>query len=215
MRRFCWAWGRRWAGYQGGLGGGKSIESFGKSSTVTTQSADAGTFADSQISSDLLVKMQVIQLASRAKYTPKGDERDILLHQVSELMLREYTNEAYKSLGLPSGPRKKYDDDGVVQELTDDEIFEACEQDFHKDYYTAMYEEKVKHAEEAEKLFEEGQHAGTVGDQFALNGVYYTLSLFFAGLGLVFKSRVRWGFFGLGTLIFLGALIYMCRLEWA
>jgi hypothetical protein len=54
-----------------------------------------------------------------------------------------------------------------------------------------------------------------VGDQFALDGVYYTMSLFFAGLGLVFKSRVRWGFFSLGTLIFLGALIYLCRLEWA
>ncbi len=53
-----------------------------------------------------------------------------------------------------------------------------------------------------------------MGDEFSLNGVYCTLSLFFAGLGLVFKSRVRWGFFGLGSVIFLGALVYMCRLEW-
>ena len=203
------------AGYQGGLWGGKSVESFGKSATVTTKSADAGTFADSQISSDGLVKMQVMQLVSRAKYGPKGDERDLLLHQVSELMLREYTNEAYESLGLPAEPRKKYDTDGVVSELSDDVIFEASKQDFHKPYFKAMYEEKVKYAIEARELFEQGQHEGTVGDQFALDGVYYTMSLFFAGLGLVFKSRVRWGFFGLGTVIFLGALIYMCRLEWA
>jgi hypothetical protein len=26
---------------------------------------------------------------------------------------------------------------------------------------------------------------------------------------------VRWGFFALGAIIFLGALVYMCRLEWA
>jgi hypothetical protein len=94
-------------------------------------------------------------------------------------------------------------------------IFEASKQNFNKDYFQWMYEEKVKHTVKAEELFAEGQHAGTVGDKFALNGVYYTLSLFFAGLGLVFKSRVRWGFFALGAIIFLGALVYMCRLEWA
>ncbi len=202
------------AGYQGGLWGGKSIESFGQSSTITTKSADAGTFADSKISSDGLVKMQVMQLVSRAKFTSKGDERDFLLHQVSELMLREYSNEAYEALGLPAAPRKKYDSDGTLTDLPEEVIFEASKLDFHKEYYQWMYEDKVKHAVEARELFAEGQHQGTVGDQFSLDGVYYTMSLFFAGLGLVFKSRVRWGFLGLGTVIFLGALVYMCRLEW-
>lgn len=203
------------AGYQGGLWGGKSLESFGQSSRITTKAADAGTFADSKIASDSLVKLQVIQLASRAERTPKGGERDLLLHQMSELMIREYSDEAYDAIGLPLEPRKKYDADGTLADLPEDVIFEASKEDFGKDYYKWMYEDKVKHAVKAEELFAEGQHAGTVGDEFALNGVYYTMSLFFAGLGLVFKSRVRWGFFGLGSVIFLGALIYMCSLEWA
>lgn len=203
------------AGYQGGLWGGKSIESFGQSSRITTKSADAGTFADSKIASDSLVKLQVIQLVSRAQHTPKGEERDFLLHQISELMIREYSDEAYDAIGLPLEPRKKYDTDGILAELPEDVIFEASKQNFSKDYYQWMYEEKVKHTAKAEELFSQGQHEGSVGDQFALDGVYYTTSLFFAGLGLVFKSRVRWGFFSLGTLIFLGALTYMCRLEWA
>ncbi|MCX6848136.1 MAG: hypothetical protein NTY98_04385 [Verrucomicrobia bacterium] len=203
------------AGYQGGLWGGKSIESFGMSSRVTTKSADAGTFADAKISSDSLVKLQVIQLVSRAEHTPKGEERDFLLHQISELMIREYSDEAYDAIGLPLEPRKKYDADGTLADLPEDVVFEASKQDFSKDYFQWMYEEKVKHTVKAEELFAQGQHEGTVGDQFALDGVYYTMSLFFAGLGLVFKSRVRWGFFSLGTLIFLGALVYMCRLEWA
>jgi hypothetical protein len=203
------------AGYQGGLWSGKSIESFGLSSRITTKSADAGTFADSKIASDNLVKLQVIQLVTQAKHTPKGDEREFLLHQISELMIREYSDEAYDAMGLPQEPRKKYDADGDLLDLPEDVIFEASKQNFNKDYFQWMYEEKVKHTVKAEELFAEGQHAGTVGDEFALNGVYYTLSLFFAGLGLVFKSRVRWGFFALGAIIFLGALVYMCRLEWA
>ena len=202
------------AGYQGGLWSGKSIESFGQSSRVTTKSADAGTYADSKIASDSLVKLEIMKLVSRALHTPKGEERDFLMHQVSELMIREYSDEAYDAIDLPLEPRKKYDADGTLADLPEEEIITASKKDFSKDYYGWMYEEKVKHTVKANELFAQGQHEGTVGDQFALDGVYYTMSLFFAGLGLVFKSRVRWGFFGLGTLIFLGALIYMCRLEW-
>ena len=203
------------AGYQGGLWGGKSLESFGQSSRMTTKSADVGTLADSKIVSDSDVKLETMQMVTRAKSLPKGEERDLLLHQVSELYLREYSDEAYDALGLPLEPRKKYDAKGELTDLPEEVIFEAAKQDFHKKYYGWMYEERRKHAAKAEELFSEGQRFGTMGDQFALNGVYYTMSLFFAGLGLVFKSRVRWGFFGLGTLIFLGALIYMCSLEWA
>ncbi len=203
------------AGYQGGLWGGKSVESFGQSARMTTKSADAGTFADSKIASDDVVKMQVMQLVARAKRQPKGDERDLLMHEVSELYIREYSDEAYDALDLPMKPRNKYDKDGELTDLPEDVIFAAEKQDFHKDYYGWMYEEKSKHAKKADELFAEGQSFGTVGDQFALNGVYYTMSLFFAGLGLVFKSRVRWGFFSVGVVIFLGAVIYMCRLEWA
>lgn len=203
------------AGYQGGLWGGKSLESFGESSRMTTKSADAGTFADAKIASDCEVKLETMQMVTRAKSLPKGAERDLLLQQVSELYIRELSDEAYDALELPLEPRKKYDESGELTDLPEDDIFAAAKQDFRKNYYDWMYEQKGEHAAKAEELFAEGQRAGTVGDEFALNGVYYTMSLFFAGLGLVFKSRVRWGFFGLGTLIFVGAVIFMCRLEWA
>lgn len=51
----------------------------------------------------------------------------------------------------------------------------------------------------SDKKFAEGRTANENGDQFDLTGVLVTVSLFFAGLGLVFKSDVRWAFFGLGT----------------
>ena len=53
------------------------------------------------------------------------------------------------------------------------------------------------------------------GDQFDLSGVFYTVALFFAGLGLVFKSRARWALFGLGGLVFAGTSVFMAMLPWA
>lgn len=204
------------AGYQGGLWGGKSIECFSQSAAVTTKAADLGTFADSKIASDSMIKLQTIELVRRAQQLPKGEERTALMNTVSELYLRELSDEAYESFELPLEPRKKYDSDKVVAHLPEEVLLEAYRHDFQDgDYYSWMYEGKVKKTKEAKVLFEEGQKAGSIGDEFALNGVHYTLSLFFAGLGLVFKSRVRWGFFSLGSAVLLGAIIYMSRLQWA
>lgn len=67
---------------------------------------------------------------------------------------------------------------------------------------------------EADKKFAEGRIANENGDQYELVGVLLTVSLFFAGLGLVFKTNIRWGFWASGVLIFGGAVAYMLRLPW-
>lgn len=204
------------AGYQGGLWGGKSLECFSQSSAITTKAADLGTYADSKIASDSMIKLQTMQLVLKAQQLPKGEERTALMNTVSELYLREFSDEAYEAFDLPLEPRKKYDADKVVAHLPEEDLLKAYRHDFQDgSYYSWMYESKVKKTKEAKALFEEGQKAGTVGDEFALNGVHYTMALFFAGLGLVFKSRVRWGFFSLGSVVLLGAIIYMSRLQWA
>ncbi len=202
------------AGYQGGLWSGISIEKYGESTRMTTKAADEGTFADSKISSDTMVKMQGIQLLARARSLPDGDERDLVLDQASELFIREYSTEAYESLELPEEPRAKYNDDLKLVSIPEKALFDAGDLDFDRKYYDRMYEKKQVLASDAGELFEEGRHANEAGDQFALNGVYYTLSLFFGGLGLVFRSRVRWGFFSLGCVVLTGSAIYMFMLEW-
>jgi hypothetical protein len=203
------------AGYQSGLWSGKSAEFFVQASQETTKSADMGTFADSKIASDGVVKIQVIQLMSKAERLGPGEERDSLLHLASEIYLRELSDEAYDSLGLPLEPRKKYDADGTVSDLSEDELLKAEKQDFNKDYYSWMYQEKVKKTAEAEELFKHAQEAGNNGDSFSLTIVYYTMALFFAGLGLVFKSRMRWGFMAVGALVMLLGILHMMKLPWA
>lgn len=203
------------AGYQSGLWSGKSAELFVQASQETTKSADMGTFADSKIASDGVVKIQAIQLLSKLERLPEGEERNYLLHLASEIYLRELSDEAYDSLGLPLEPRKKYDADGTITELSEKELLAAEKQDFSKDYYSWMYQEKVKKTAEAESLFKQAQEAGNQGDAFSLTVVYYTMALFFAGLGLVFKSRMRWGFMAIGALVMLGGLYHMFKLPWA
>lgn len=201
--------------YQNGLWSGKSNESFAQATQVTTKSADSGTFADAQIASDSAVKIRVIEALSRANVLEGGEERDYLLSLASELYLRELSDEAYDDLHLPLEPRKHYDETGELTTLPAEVLFEASKQDFSKTYYGWMYEEKVKRAAEAAELFKEGQRCGTIGDRFALNGVQYAMALFFAGLGLVFKSRVRWAFLALGAIVLGVAITYMARLPWA
>jgi len=202
------------ASYQGGLWSGISVEKYGESARVTTESADEGTFADSKIASDNHIRIQAIQLLARARSLPKGEERNLVLDQASELFVREFTTEAYESLELPEEAREKYDKDRRLIVIPEKELFDAGDLDFDRNYYNRMYQKKKKLAGEASDLFDEGRHANDAGDEFALVGVYFTLSLFFAGLGLVFRTRVRWAFFALGTTVLIGATIFMARLEW-
>ena len=82
-------------------------------------------------------------------------------------------------------------------------------------YSDDLFTEPLAQFEAADARFEVGQTANNNGDAFDLAGVYYTVALFFAGLGLVFKSRARWPFFGLGALIFAATSVFMATLPWA
>ena len=67
----------------------------------------------------------------------------------------------------------------------------------------------------ADARFAEGRNANEIGDKFSLDQVIYTISLFFGGLGLVFKTRIRWFFFGAGALVFVCATVFLFRIPWA
>ncbi len=67
---------------------------------------------------------------------------------------------------------------------------------------------------DADAKFEEGKTANDNGDKFDLAVVFFTVALFFAGLGLVFKTPIRWGFCAVGVVFFLGSTIYIMSLPW-
>lgn len=101
--------------------------------------------------------------------------------------------------------------------LPEDVLIEILGTELHDDdtYETEMFAEGNKLFEDADKKFAEGRKANDNGDEFELAGLYYTIALFFAGLGLVFKSKMRWGFAGVGVIVFLFATIYLFTRTWA
>jgi hypothetical protein len=202
------------AGYEGGLWGGDSMIKFAEAARLTTAGADEGAYADSKIAADQLIKIQGILLLAQARTMKDGEKRNLLLDQVSELFIREFSDQAYAALELPAEAREAYDKDRKLTLIDEQELFDAIDFDFEEPYYDEMYAEKKALDDEANEVDEQGRKSDDMGDSFDLAGVYCTLSLFFAGLGLVFKTRVRWGFFTAGCIVLTAAAAYMATLEW-
>ena len=202
------------AGYEGGLWGGDSMIKFAEAARLTTAGADQGAYADSKIAADQQIKIHGILLLAQARTLKEGEKRDLLLDQASELFIREFSDQAYAALELPAEAREAYDKDRKLTLIDEKDLFAAIDFDFEEPYYDEMYAEKKALDDEANGVDEQGRKSDDIGDSFDLAGVYCTLSLFFAGLGLVFKTRVRWGFFTAGCIVLIAASAYMATLEW-
>jgi len=102
----------------------------------------------------------------------------------------------------------------LERDLPDEVLFASLKTELDEEYVDKALAKGTQMFADADKRFEEGRAANENGDKFDLVGVFYTVALFFAGLGLVFKSTAKWGFFMAGTVIFLGASIYLAMLPW-
>jgi hypothetical protein len=103
----------------------------------------------------------------------------------------------------------------LERDIPDAELLETLTLELDEEYNHAKLASATKGFADAEKRFNEGKVANENGDQFDLAGVFFTVALFFAGVGLVFKTSIRWVFFGLGLLVFLGSAIFILTLPWA
>lgn len=105
--------------------------------------------------------------------------------------------------------------EALMRDIPDDELFDTLHSELDEDYIDESLAQGTQMFADADKKFEEGRQANENGDKFDLAVVFFTVALFFAGLGLVFKTRVRWGFFVAGALIFLGSSVFIMSLPWA
>jgi hypothetical protein len=102
----------------------------------------------------------------------------------------------------------------LERDLPDEVLVGTLKQELDEEYVDKALAKGTQMFADADKRFEEGRTANENGDKFDLVGVFYTVALFFAGLGLVFKSTAKWGFFAAGMVIFLGASVYLAMLPW-
>ena len=103
----------------------------------------------------------------------------------------------------------------MERDLPDEILLASLQNELDEDYIDKALTEGTQMFADADKRFEEGRAANENGDKFDLAVVFYTVALFFAGLGLVFKTSVRWGFFGSGLILFVGTTLFMITLPWA
>ncbi len=117
----------------------------------------------------------------------------------------------------PSAAEEEEEDEAeaMVRDIPDETLFATLHEELDEDYIDQSLAEGTRMFAEADKKFEEGKVANENGDKFDLAVVFYTVALFFAGLGLIFKTSVRWGFCAAGAVIFLGSSLFIMSLPWA
>lgn len=203
------------AGHQEGLWGGQSVEGYGEASAMTTK-------ASSTFSDELTIYMQDTQMDVRAKELIwEGLEsedtavQERLLGMANWMLLSQISEHAYEHLQLPLEKRKASWDGDESVTLTHEELELALESELAQDYVDKIFAASEDEFEAADKRFNEGRDANNKGDLFSLAGVILTVALFFAGISLVFKTKMRWGFLGVGTVVLVGGLGYMSTLTWA
>jgi uncharacterized protein YukE len=203
------------AGHQSGLWGGQSVEAYGEAAAMTTK-------ASTTYNDELTTYLQDTQVDIRAKELIwEGDENKDdnaagrQLAMANWLLLSQISDAAYKHLNLPADKRKAYWDGDEKVLLAHEELLGALEAELSQEYVDEVFSTSEEEFKAADKRFGEGRNANNRGDEFSLAGVILTVALFFAGLSLIFKTRMRWAFLSLGALVLVGGFGFMSTLTWA
>lgn len=114
-----------------------------------------------------------------------------------------------------AGAEEEAPADVLEREIPDDDLFASLQVELDEAYVDAMVATGEDMFEEADVRFGEGRIANNNGDQFDLASVFFAIALFFAGLGLVFKTQLKWVLLGMGAALFLFNVIFMMTMSWA
>jgi hypothetical protein len=205
--------GGAWSTFQGDLWGGQSSEAYGEAATTATKASTAFGLGVTQVAHDLNLDLQAKQLVLEGITTDDPLVKERQLTVAKYLYTRQMSEEGYKALGYP--PEYYTDDDEKASQLPDEALIAGLDRELGDDYILGMLADGLQQFEAADQKFEDGRKANSTGDRFGLDVVLFTVCLFLAGIGLVFKTRVRWAFFGVGCAAFVGAATYLFTIPWA
>jgi hypothetical protein len=202
------------SGYQGSLWNGKSAEAYGEAATMSIKASSEHDRAEMDIARDFESDLQAKERILEALDAKAASDKIRLAHFASYLYAVEMSQIGYTALKLPpefhtAGDLQKHE--GIPL----DALETVLERRLDSAYEDAMLVRGKSDYAAADKRFEEGRQAGTNNDRFELNTVVFTVSLFFGGLGLVFKSRIRWYILVAATLALALGAMYLARTPWA
>jgi hypothetical protein len=207
------ALGGGWAGYQSSQWGGTATEDYGKAATTATRASTLYNHAVAIVDRDLALDIQAKQLVVAAVLAKDETAklRDATIAKY--LYTQQMTKEAYVALKYPAKYHTK--DKTVTEQFSDEELAAGLDNELSD---TTYRDQRMKPATdkfaEADKIFEEGQTVSGHSTQFGLVGVFFTITLFLAGMALVIKSHLRWGFLTAGFTTLGFAAIKLFALPW-
>ncbi len=207
------ALGGAWAGHQSSLWGGTSATAYGEAANQTTVASTLFQLGVSIANRDAAVDIEAKQLVV-GMLTAKTEEDELKNRYLATyLYCKQLSEDAYAALGLP--PEYYMGDDEMLDAFPVEALVAALDAELGEEYYDVVLADGLQGFEESNAKFEEGRGANVNGDQFGLAVVLFTIALFFGGLALVFKSKVKWLFFLAGLVLFGLAADYMRKLPYA
>lgn len=198
--------------HENSLYGGKSTEAYGESTTMTSKASNLDNAAVVEASQDSNIEIETKKLIREARRAKNEDEKAEALELASYLLTENLSDAAYKGFGLP----REFREGSKQEEYISAEVLEKFSEteDLGKEYTDDLFSEGEELFDKADKIFDEGRVANNVGDQFSFSAVLYAISLFFAGIASVTRSKVRWIILGAGYVLFAGTTAFVATLPW-
>jgi hypothetical protein len=198
--------------HENALWSGKSTDYYSESATLTSKASNLDNSAVVDVSQDSNIEIEAKKLIREGLRSDDADDKDEALNLASYLLTGWLTDEAYKAFDLPA----EYRDGKKTDEYLPEEALVAFleTEGLDDEYSHQLFEESEDLFEQADKSFEEARKANDAGDKFSFAAVLYAISLFFAGIASVLRSKVRWLVWFAGMVVFICASGYAMTLSW-
>ena len=198
--------------HENSLWGGKSVEAYGEAATMTSKASNLDNSAVVDASQDANIEIEAKKLIREASRSKSEDDKEEALNLASYLLTGLLSDPAYKSFELPA----EYREGAKVDEYLPQEALTAFsgKEELDQEYTDALFSESEEMFKQADNIFQQGRDANEIGDKFSFSAVLYAISLFFAGIASVLKTRVRWMVLTAGGVLLIASSAYAATLKW-
>jgi hypothetical protein len=216
--------------------GAKQLDAFAEANTLTTKASTQYNEDTVLMNADYAAVAVAKQHILEARDSKNEVDRERHFDLASYSYESQLSEHAYKAMKLPAGyweedakpeakdakeakepeaPEPASPEPTLERNIPDTALLASLHVELDEAYNDKMLEKGTEMFAKADERFHQGREANEHRDHFELVEVIYTVGLVFAGLGLVFKTRMRWGMFGIGATIFVLATIRLVILPWA
>jgi hypothetical protein len=202
-----------WSGFEANLWNGQAAEGYSAANRLTTQSTRLASHAHAALFHDLEIDALAKEKTVEAMEESEPALRSRIFHSISYLYAGQMSERGYGALGLPQGFRGG--DLKQLEAIPEADLVTAAGKHLDEAYNNAMLAEADAAMAQADSRYASARISGGSGDHFALAEVIFAVSLFFGGIAIVFRDRLRTIGLGLAAIAAVIGYCYVGWLPWA